>query len=329
MSTSIHATKLADGRRQLWVVSPGTGLFTSVQESLNPAHPWSPLKLFHPAPPGHPQDVHIVAAGHSPDGVVQLWAGTQTGLFTVRQTGPDPAWGSWEAFQEAERVSNLSCVAQLKDGRMQAFSPGGLQFPWRIRTAWKTSTHAGAGWSDWHNIDPPPDSDGDGFMSSMIVGRLSDGRLQRWVTARKNSQSEIHLYTSWQTSTDPAVAWTDWQRFNAPPHHTAEATSLFGESELVDDRTHLWLVSPSGTLQSIKKTSSEPDSDWGDWTDPFHQPGSDLAWDFAATTLHDGSCQIWMMTRFGAHTPSKILTARQIGSNPLVWSAWTHIGTLD
>jgi hypothetical protein len=102
---------------------------------------------------------------------------------------------------------------------------------------------------------------------------------------------------------------------------------LIGESELVDGRTHLWLRSPAGTLQSIKKASTDPDSDWSDWTDPFHNVTGSPVVDFAAATRHDGTCQLWMLIPHALASPARVITSRQIGSNPLVWSAWTDEGS--
>jgi hypothetical protein len=314
MSFKLHATKLSNGHLQLWALGPG--FFTILPESPNAS--WN---FFHPSPDGS-SAIQTIAAGHSPDGDVQLWGGTSNRVLTISQTGPNHTWGSWEHFQSAGEIASVCAVAQFKDGRMQAFANTSSHFPCKIRTAWKVSSQAGAAWSDWHNIAPPPDSEGDGFMSVVIVGRLSDGRLQMWVKARKNPQSPTHLYTSQQTSTDPTVPWTPWQKFSTPPHHPGDETGLIGESELVDGRTHLWLLSPAGTLQSIKKTSTDPDSGWGDWTDPFHNVTGDFI-DFAAATRHDGTCQLWLLIPHALASPARVITSRQIGSNPLVWSAWT------
>jgi hypothetical protein len=68
--TKMAATRLSDGRVQLWVLSPT--LLSSWQTSLNPALPWTPLSAFSPSPPPNGQGTSI-SAGHSPDGRVQLW----------------------------------------------------------------------------------------------------------------------------------------------------------------------------------------------------------------------------------------------------------------
>jgi hypothetical protein len=320
MSNLLHATKLSNGRLQLWALSPA--FYTMFPDS--PGADWN---FFQPPTPGVSSGTQNLAAGHSPDGDVQLWIGNSNRMLTISQTGAHHTWGSWEHFQSAGEIASVCAVAQLKDGRMQAFANSSSHYPCKIRTAWKVSTESGAGWSDWNNVAPPPDSEGDGFMSVVIVGRLSDGRLQMWAKARKNPQSATHLYTSQQTSTDPTVAWTAWQKFSTPPHHPDDETGLIGESEVVDGRTHLWLLSPAGTLQSIKKTSSDPDSDWSDWTDPFHNVTGSPAIDFAAATRHDGTCQLWMLLPHDAlGIPARVITTRQIGSHPLVWSAWAGEG---
>jgi hypothetical protein len=320
MSNLLHATKLSNGRLQLWVTTP----FFQIILPESPGADWKYVQPF----PDVSSPIKSVAAGHSPDGDVQLWVATSHRVLTIRQTGANHTWGSWEHFESAGEIAGICAVAQLKDGRMQAFANSSFSYPCKISTAWKVSTQPGASWSDWQNIAPPPDSEGDGFMSVVVVGPLSDGRLQMWAKARKNPQSATHLYTSWQTSTDPTVPWTAWQKFSTPPHHPRDETGLIGESVVVDGRTHLWLLSPASTLQSIKKTSSDPDSDWSDWTDPFHSlEGPQQVTDVAAATRHDGTCQLWVLVHSALASPARVITTRQIGSHPLVWSAWTLEGS--
>lgn len=329
MSFRMHATKTSDGRLQLFMLSPW-GIFTLFPESNNPQP--EPLQTAEGGGDQFPI-IQNLAAGHSPDGNEQLWVGatnlarTKNAVYTVHQKKPDHAWGSWYQFQSAGEIATICAVGQLSDGRMQAFATTKSEFPCKIRTAWRVSSPPGSDWSTWQEIAAPPDSDENGFMSGIIVGPLSDGRLQIWAKARKNPQSKTYLYTSHQISTDPTVPWSAWKKFSTPPHHSGDESGLIGESELVDGRTHLWLVSPLGTLQSIKQTSTNPDSGWEAWVDPFQDFAS--LTDFAAARRHDGTCQLWVMFTAQYSQIERIYTARQTGSNPVVWSAWTEQGQLQ
>jgi hypothetical protein len=332
MSFRLHATKASNGRLQLFALR--ASVFTLFPESNNP-HP-EPLQTTDGG--AEFAFAQNLAAGHSPDGNEQLWvggmnlAGTKSAVYTVHQNKPDHAWGSWHHFQSAGEIAAVCAVGQLSDGRMQAFVTTRSEFPCKIRTAWKVPSPPGSDWSTWQEIAAPPDSDDNGFMSGVIVGPLSDGRLQIWAKARKNPQSKTYLYTSHQTSTDPTVPWSEWQKFSTPPHHPGDESGIIGESELVDGRTHLWLVSPASTLQSIKQTSTNPDSGWEDWVDPFHEfHGLSIGplTDFAAARRHDGTCQLWILFAAPYSEIERIYTSRQTGSNPVVWSAWTEQAQLQ
>jgi hypothetical protein len=137
--------------------------------------------------------------------------------------------------------------------------------------------------------------------------------------------------SSWQTSTDPSVAWTNWQAFNAPSQGVGNL--FFAAVQICDGLTQMWLNPGDGALQTIRKTSTDPNSAWMAW-EPF-SPGPGPVNDVVVATLKNGDCQIFVMTQPAANGSVQILTSRQDRSGdhrhkPMQpWTDWASIGTLS
>src|SRR5262249_33695181 len=128
-----------------------------------------------------------IAAGHSPDGRMQLWViGTQpdTGAFSQLASTwtisgePDSGWFAWQnPFLPNPGPLSLGrdvAVGQLADGRMQLWVIAGDD---RLLSSWKASKDPGASWTAWQDpFLPDP-----GRVQGVAVGQLSDGRLKLWV----------------------------------------------------------------------------------------------------------------------------------------------------
>jgi hypothetical protein len=330
MSYLLAVTQLSDSRLQLWAISQTGVLFSAWQVSLDPAQPWTSLSPFNPSP----GIAFSAVAGFSPDGRVQLWITNETRTLTTWKTTPDSdaGWLPWQLFS-LPAFAGISALGQLADGRMQLFAVVGVEFPFSLWTTWKTSSASDATWSAWQKLNPqiPPADGPDGAISSRaVVGSLSDGRLQAWVRGGQYNDASL-LYSSWQTSTDPGVAWANWQRFNDP----SPGMGLNGAAQLCTGLTRLWIISNDGTLQSIQKTSNDASSDWAAWENPF-LPNPGPVFDVVVGKLNNGSAQIWVMTPPAADNSVQVLTSRQLVSGnpgrfplPPGWTNWVSIGTIS
>jgi hypothetical protein len=337
MSGRLAVAPLSDGRLQLWAVGPTTHtLFSMWQVSVIPTQPWTSLRLFNPNPSAVPDTtgvIYRITAGHSPDGRVQLWVPAffqapgslaTYGTMTTWKTTPDPdaAWLPWQPFVTPFITPGLADVGQLADGRMQLFALSGAEGPLGLRTSWKESSDPNANWSAWQLFNPQLSG---GITDGAFIGSLSDGRLQAWAVGSQSGFS-----SSWQTSTDPSVAWTDWQLFSDSLPGTNDF--LGAAVQLCNGLTQVWLVSSDGTLQTIQKTSTDASSGWTGWQPFLPSPGSIM--DVTVGTLENGSCQIFVMAAT-AQGSVQILTSRQNRSGnpkntPLhFWTDWTSIGTLS
>ena len=324
----LAVTRLSDGRLQLWLAVGE--LFTSWQQSPDPSVPWVALTQFLPAPPltappESPAGTGEVAAGHSPDGRVQLWvSGYYELLTTWKVTGDaNSGWMPWETFPTPNGflLQQLN-VAQLPDGRMQLFGNnyGDPQTPpWMT---WKVSTRPNAAWTEWRPFNPqpaglnPPNDPNLIFTTGILtVASLSDGRLQAWAGAGNNTPGSImHLISTWQTSTDPAVPWRDWDNpFNYPPQGWSY---LCAAGELLDGRTLFLAINNQNVLYSCMKTSTNANSPWSGWQNPF-LPDPGPVQDVAVGKLADGNLQIFVLTPSG-----QVLTTWTSNST---WQPWVAL----
>jgi hypothetical protein len=214
--------QLSDGRMQLWVASKDSRLLSIWKASSNPGAAWTsgpPLNLPFWQAPFIPDPGPVgggIAAGHSPDGRVQLWVtGLQPGtqdLNTLESTWkasgePDSAWFAWQNpfLPNPGGVCEGVAVGNLSDGRMQLWAIACERA--RLLSTWKTSRDPGASWSPWQDpFIPDP-----GAVEGVAVGQLSDGRLKLWVIGVPGFQTPV--LTSEKKDSTADAGWTDWQVF--------------------------------------------------------------------------------------------------------------------
>jgi hypothetical protein len=319
----LTATRLSDGRLQLWVTYPS--ILSAWQVSLDPAAAWTPLDAFTPSP-GEATDV---GAGHSPDGRAQLWAlGYDNVLRTTWKitSAPDAGWMPWESFLDKPYVG-APVVGQLSDGRMQIWVS---DRDFAIWTTWKVSTEPNAPWSGWTQFSPAN-------LGGVIAdGNLSDSRPQLWARVITKSgqgfESSGTLMSCWKVATDPDSIWSPWQIPFAPVLTTAAGgpTDAFGctAGQLSDGSLQLWAVTSDGVLHSTWKDSTAPDAAWTAWQTPFvPDPGSVV--DLTVGRLADGRLQLWVMTTPAANGAVQILTSLKASTDPTAsWTPWTTIATV-
>lgn len=93
---SLAVGPLPDGRLQLFVISNGK-LLTAWMSTNDPTSAWTKVVPFDPAPTG---EVAEVTVGRLPDGRLQLFVLSASGVFmsAKQTTDPDSVWTPWQQF---------------------------------------------------------------------------------------------------------------------------------------------------------------------------------------------------------------------------------------
>jgi len=317
---TLAASKLSDGRLQMWAVVSGS-LLSSWQTSLGGG--WTPLSPFSPAPGGV---VLSVSAGHSPDGRVELWVGVDvSGLNVVKSTwklsgNPDSDWEPWQNpfSPELGTGGSTPLVGQLADGRMQLFANFGatnnLDLNGSLVTMWKTSTEVNAAWSGWQKFNPDPIlSPPDGQVANpYAAGQLPGGPMQLWILGVNDNVLE----SSRMNSAALNSGWSPWQKpFN--PVLNGQADGNGAAAQLPDGRLQLWVMTlPGPALQTAWQAPAAANSAWTPW-EAFPDPGPVSS--VAAAQLADGRVILWA-TAGGVFTCQKLTTAPNAD-----WTNWVAI----
>jgi hypothetical protein len=143
-------------------------------------------------------------------------------------------------------------------------------------------------------------------LGKLTTARLSDGRLQLWVTYPS-------ILSSWQVSLDPTAAWWSLAPFAPSPGEATDVTA--GHSP--DGRAQLWALGYDNVLRTTWKVTSEPNSGWTPWETFLAHPdlGSPVA-----GQLSDGRMQIWAVDHEVA-----IWTTWKVSTEVNApWSGWTQ-----
>src|ERR1700677_4517127 len=107
---------------------------------------------------------------------------------------------------------------------------------------------------------------------TILVGQLSDGRLQVWAQAGSDAPGGVwagEVFSRWKISTDPNSSWTDWQPFDAT--YNGQQIALLATSIYPTLQSQLFGMTGDGVLVWTLKASEDPNSDWLPWT-PFNNP---------------------------------------------------------
>lgn len=135
-------------------------------------------------------------------------------------------------------------------------------------------------------------------MSSLAVGRLSDGRLQVW---RLNLGK---IETTWKVSTSPDSKWVKWTPFQVEGTALSRAMHICAAS-LPGGGLQLWCSDETHGFVSTWKKTIHPNAAWGAWVKvpgSPPQPGS-----IVAAPLPDGRLQLWV---------------HQDGGDRYTWTTW-------
>jgi hypothetical protein len=210
----IAAGTLQDGRLQFFVVQDvSAGAFggdlrlrTRWKASTDPASPWSGEADMTPGG-GIECPLQLIALRLSDNRLQLVGARVDSGLVTTwkEDDNPNAAWAAWQSFPNTPQTRSSVGLAwaPLPDRRPQLWSFNKFG---DLQSCWKVSTNASSGWSTWA---PFPCAPADVVAFTAVP--LSDGRIQLWA-----ADSRGGMFTTWKASTDPNVAWRDWQPFSAP-----------------------------------------------------------------------------------------------------------------
>ena len=180
-------------------------------------------------------------------------------------------------------------VAPLSDGRLQLWAIDGLGGVFSSR---KVDVGSEADWTDFGEFltesGPLP-----GAAAGLAVARLSDGRLQLWVTLANS-----RLLTTWQTQTDPNIAWTGWIDFLAKVGLLPASVAHVAVAPLSDGRLELWATTANGGLFTTWKNQADPNANWSGWSNFLTEVGSVPAGVSRATVarLQDKRLELWVTT---------------------------------
>jgi hypothetical protein len=314
---TIAVAKLSDGRLQFWTgISP---FMSAWQTSFEPKGAWTPLSPFAPG-------AESAAAGHSPDGRVQVWVSVSGRLQSTWKTScdPDSGWiAPWQApFEPDPGPINDIAVGQLSDGRMQAFATSSDN---RLLTTWKTSCQPNSPWAAWQAFSPDPGPvNGQGGVGGHMLAaeQLPDSRLQLWFVDFTGVSGEGRLKTSWKTSCDPRSPWSPPQAFEPDPG----TVICVAAGQLSDGRLQLWVVPLGGHLQTTWKASRGPNSSWVPWQAFSPNPGPVSG--LVAGRLWDRRLKLWAL---GSNFPPGGLGVLTIEKTTAIadapwWANWKGFG---
>ena len=250
------------------------------------------------------------------DGRLQLWV-CYPSLLSTWQVSLDPgaAWTPLSQFDpDPGRVISLA-AGYSPDGRAQIWALG---YDNVLRTTWKITGDPNAGWFPWEAFLDQQHLTG---YQAPTVGQLSDGRMQMWVM-----DADFAIWTTWKQSTVPNASWTNWQSFNP-----ATPGMVLAAGNVSDGALQIWAkvytaesegFSTSGALMSAWKVTSDPNSSWTTWQDPFLPELVSGAYKDAcgAGQLSDGRLQLWGVTSDG-----KLHTTWKSSTNPnAAWTDWQN-----
>lgn len=91
-------------------------------------------------------------------------------------------------------------------------------------------------------------------VQNLVVGMLSDGRLQAWANAGAPNEPML-AYSRWKTTPDPNAPWTDWTHLPEDD----KVTYLLAV-EFLTGRTQLIAYSGNPTLSWKFKATTDPSS---------------------------------------------------------------------
>jgi hypothetical protein len=142
-------------------------------------------------------------------------------------------------------------------------------------------------------------------VDNIVVGTLSDGRLQVWA----NSHTSIHGYSRWKATPDPNSGWSAWQQLPADydnlvllsaPMSATGQLQLFGNKLTKDPRE----LDPTLLYFRRVKATIDSDSDWLSWT-PFEVP--------YASSFFAGAVLGGQMAPYSTNTPVEYWTIESGG----------------
>lgn len=315
--TGFMAAPLSDGRLQVWLSRQDGSLWTFWKADTDPDSAWTPWQRM----PASQLGVRAGGATRLPNGALQLFVVANAGFNPPYQSGPGvettwkvggastAAWAGWRVFWAGEQAvgggpgARSIAAVPLTDGRIQVlFVVTGTNVS-RLTTSWKATTDVNAAWSRFADFTPPG-----GFLRSIAVGRLSDGRPQLFATTDRDVQ------TTWKTSTDSNATWAPWQRFYAQADDDA-----ISAASLPDGRLQLWRLNRRGAMWSRWKTGPNPNAPWTEWA-PFSSGLGTRTLAFTAAPLSDGRLQLWAADESGA-----ISTRWKASTHPdAAWTPWQN-----
>jgi subtilisin family serine protease len=168
----------ADGRLELLGRGSDGALNQQRQASIDTWSPWTSLGGW----------IDRLTIGTNADGRLQAFArGSDGGVWTIAQTAPSGAWGSWVSM--GGTGADLLTVARNADGRLQIFARGPDNAVWQ-----KAQSAPNGNWGDWARIG--------GWVSEIAVDRNADGRLVLFGIGPDSA-----LWVTWQTA--PNGAWAN------------------------------------------------------------------------------------------------------------------------
>jgi hypothetical protein len=165
-------------------------------------------------------------------------------------------------------------------------------------------------------------------INSIVVGRLSDGRLQLF------AEKDGELWSTWKQTTDPNAPWTGWSPFLPGNRGLFERATCGAAAALPNGALQFFALASShqpvsasiGTgVVTTWKLSSDVEAGWADW-DVFyrgtHGPGKSedaRIFAIAAALRESGLLQVVMLeSRAAASGPAsvRLMTRSKLTSRP-------------
>jgi len=211
--------------------------------------------------------------------------------------------------------SDELAVAPLSDKRLQFWAVDGAGTIW---SCWQATADANSAWTPWTatwTIQPPP------FRASQVAaGALSDGRLQFWAVDTAGA-----IWSCWKSTTSSISNWTSWTR-----QWTAQAPSFnatyVAAAQLSDGRLEFWAVDTTGTIWSVWKSTTDPNSGWTPWDSQWTAQAQPFtAKQVVAAPLSDKRLQFWATDSNGRLWS---LWKATVDSNAS-WTNWTQAWLAD
>ena len=302
----------------------GGNVYTMWKVSLDPDAAWSDVVNLGNAGI-QLNEVFIISIGYLPDYRMQLFVSDGQKVCSIYKltTDPDSAWSNWTSLgnptQPAVGILGPS-VGYLPDDRMQLFVSDG-QNVWSI---YKLTADANSAWSNWTSLGSPAlGSPSSIFGNTIAVGQLPDFRMQIFIVEHDQINSTLgNIYTMYKLTTDPDSPWSNWTSLGSPGGSYAGDVAI---GYLPDDRMQIFICTSDGTVYTMYKLTTDPNSAWSGWTSLGGiGTGIDSVY-FAGVSvgnLTDGRMQIFVMGDDGnVYTKWKLTTDASSG-----WSGWTNLG---